>query len=273
MDTQTFYEKLDNMFAERRFNQIEKFISSVLTDAENSGEYELAVAACNELGGFFRATSRYEEGIVLYQKALEYLEILGLENSENYATTMINYATILNFSGADEEAIRAYEKATRILKICGIEADYRTATLYNNMSSIYCKKGELQTAAVYLNKAMLILENLSESEIEIAITYSNLANIYRKAERLDEAEAAAKKAISGFIEKSGDSDVHYAAAVCALAEVYFAKKKYEEAADLFDIVAKLTERDYGRDNDAYRTIMHNVQLCIDKMGEQSKQND
>ena len=261
MRTETFYQELDRLFAEKKIAQVEPFLQQTLAEAEAENAYDLAVAVCNELGGFFRALSRYEEGVALYEKALRYLKELGMENDENCATTLINYATILNLAGRSDAALERYEEAIRMLRSCGIEADYRIAALYNNMSGLYQKKSDLYTAAAYLKKALLILEQLSESEIEIAITYSNLANVYREIGWLDTAQEYAEKAVQLFSEVSGDRDVHYAAAVCALAEVHFAQEQYADAAALFVTAAKLTQRDYGTDNDAYRTISHNLQLC------------
>ena len=265
MRTKTFYQELDRLFAEKKIAQVEPFLQKTLAEAESEGAYDLAVAACNELGGFFRALSRYEEGIALYEKALRYLKELGMENDENCATTLINYATILNLAGRADAALERYEEAIRMLRSCGIEADYRIAALYNNMSGLYRKKADLYTAAAYLRKALLILEQLSESEVEIAITYSNLANVYREIGRLDTAQEYAEKSVRLFSETSGDQDVHYAAAVCALAEVHFAQGQYADAAALFAAAAKLTERDYGTENDTYRTITRNLQLCDEAM--------
>ena len=263
--TKNFYQELDRLFAEKKIAQVEPFLQKTLAEAESEGAYDLAVAACNELGGFFRGLSRYEEGIALYEKALRYLKELGMENDENCATTLINYATILNLAGRADAALERYEEAIRMLRSCGIEADYRIAALHNNMSGLYRKKADLYTAAAYLRKALLILEQLSESEVEIAITYSNLANVYREIGRLDTAQEYAEKSVRLFSETSGDQDVHYAAAVCALAEVHFAQGQYADAAALFAAAAKLTERDYGTENDTYRTITRNLQLCDEAM--------
>ena len=268
--TETFYQELDRLFTEKKITQVEPFLQRTLAEAEAEGAYDLAIAVCNELGGFFRALSRYEEGIALYEKALRYLKELGMDKDENCATTLINYATILNLAGRADAALERYEEAIRMLRSCGIEADYRIAALYNNMSGLYRKKADLYTAAAYLKKALLILEQLPESEIEIAITYSNLANVYREIGRLDTAQEYAEKSVRLFSETSGDQDMHYAAAVCALAEVHFAQEQYADAAALFVTAAKLTERDYGTENDAYRTIARNLKLCDEVLAEKKE---
>ena len=82
---------------------------------------------------------------------------------------------------------------------------------------------------------------------------------------MEEAEEYAVKAIALFRQQAGDSDVHYAAAVCTLAELYFAKNSYEEAGKLYAEAMRLIARDYGTDNGNYRTLEKNYLLCQKKM--------
>lgn len=77
MKVENFFEKLDNLFVSKQIDQVEPFIKEVLDEAEAEKDYGLVIAGCNELGGLYRALSRYEEGIELYQKAIAYLEELG----------------------------------------------------------------------------------------------------------------------------------------------------------------------------------------------------
>lgn len=267
ISVEKLYETLDELFAEKKTEQVEPFLKNILDTAEKDERYGIAVAACNELGGFFRMTSRYNEAAELYDKALQYLEYIGAGRGQDFATTQINYATTLSMSGRYDEALDMYNAAIIFFDTHGIETDYRAATLYNNMSSIYQEKGDTDTAARYLKKALSILENLEESNIEIAITYSNLANLYIKTDNIEEAEKYAEDAVVMFKENSAEKDVHYSAAICTLGDVYFAKGDYEKAADLFETALKFIERDYGKDNDNYKTALTNMLLSIRKKQE------
>ena len=86
----------------------------------------------------------------------------------------------------------------------------------------------------------------------------------RRMNRRYTAEEYAAKAIALFRQQAGDSDVHYAAAVCTLAELYFAKNSYEEAGKLYEEAMRLIARDYGTDNENYRTLEKNYLLCQKK---------
>lgn len=99
MNIEKFYATLDGFFAEKKIDKAELFLKETLREAEAEENFGLIIAAYNELGGLYRVLSRYDEGMPLYEKALESLRRIGDAESENYATTLINYATILSMSG------------------------------------------------------------------------------------------------------------------------------------------------------------------------------
>ena len=134
------------------------------------------------------------------------------------------------------------------------------------MSFLCQDLGDYPQAQEYLEKALFILKGLEESESEIAITYSNLANVYLATGQMNEAKVTVKKAIDLFISESGDSDVHYAGAVCTLGEIYYKEADYDKAATLFKEAMKLTERDYGTDNMSYAVLCENLALCLKAAG-------
>ncbi len=259
-----FYEKLDRFFEEKRYDEVEPFLKETIRFAEEKGDKGLAISACNELGGFFRVLSRYEEGSDLYEKAIVWLKELKAEESDAYATTLLNYATTLSLSGEFEQALGKYEEALKLFTGKGESISYPVASVYNNMSLAYEGKGEPEAALEYLYKALKILENLPQSEIEIAITYSNLANNYLKLGDISKGEDYALKSVEKFRKTCGDRDVHYSAALSTLGEVYFEKADFPKAGELFSEALRLLERDYGRDNDGYRKTEENIRLCREK---------
>ena len=261
MNINEFYNTLDTFFAEKKISEAEKFLLDCLAKAEAERDFALVIAASNELGGIYRVLSRYQEGAALYEKALDALRKTCDAEGENYATTLINYGTILSMAGKFQEALERYNDAVKTLQMQGIEGDYRMAALYNNMSGLYQKKGDLNAAATYMHKALLIIKNLRDSEAEVAISYSNLAGIYIRLGNLEDAEKYARQAVRDFRQMSGDRDVHYSAAVCTLGEVHFAKGEYEKAEELFSDALGLIARDYGKDNDSYRVVERNLKKC------------
>lgn len=264
MDMQNFYNTVDRLFAEKKAAEAEDFMVKALVQAESDGNAAAVFTICNELGGFYRAVSKYEKGLPLYEKALQIIGDLKMEGSSAHGTTLINYATMCTIKGDKEKALQLYEKAADIFTCPGCEADFNLATLYNNMSFVCQDVGDFVRAEKYLLQALGILKTLNDSEIEIAITNTNLASLYTAGGRMKEAKEVLQQAVSLFLENGGDRDVHYAAAVSALGDLYYLEADYGAAAAQFTKALKLIARDYGTDNDNYRTIERNLQLCQER---------
>ena len=270
MEMNNFYYQVDRLFEEKKLNEAEEFMKETLAQAEAESDAGAVITVCNELGGYYRAVSRYSDGISLYEKALKLMRDMGMARSEHYGTTLVNYATTYTMAGDTIKALNLYTEAAEIYAEAGLGADYRLATLFNNMSFLCQDLEDYPQAQEYLEKSLFILKGLEESEIEVAITYSNLANVYLAMDRIDEAKVSVKKALDLFIGESGDSDVHYAGAVCTLGEIYFKEADYEKAAALFRESMKLTERDYGEDNLSYAVLCENLALCLKELGDEEE---
>ena len=249
MDINQFFTRLDALFANKEMQQAEIYMKESLQTAENTGDFGSAIAICSELGGYYRMLSRYDEGSALYEKALGYLKQLGLSGSEHHATTLMNYATTCTLTG---------EK--------GLTADYRMATLYNNISSLYQDLEDFENAEKHLQLALSVLENLTETEAEVAITYTNWAQLCLATTRLEDAEEKVQLALTSFEKAGGDSDVHYAAAINVLGEILYAKGEFAAAINQFKKAMELTERDFGDDNASYAVLCGNIARCYKDLG-------
>ena len=263
MDINGFYYQIDQYLKEKKLQEAERYMRETLQQAEAACDLGAVITVCNELGGYFRALSRYTEGVELYERALACIDQLGLAGSEPHGTTLINYATTCTMTGDREKALSLYTQAAEILGKGGPAPDFQLATLYNNMSGLCQDMGQLEQAEEYLTQALYILKTLSDSEIEIAITYSNLAGLYLSMgpDHLDEAKVSVKKALDLFIAESGDTDVHYAAAVATLGQICYLEGAYDKAAALFEQAITLTRRDYGDDTQSYAILCENLAQC------------
>lgn len=267
MDINQFFTKLDALFADKEMQQAEIYMKESLETAEQTGDFGSAIAILSELGGYYRMVSRYDEGSALYEKALGYLKQLGLSGSEHHATTLMNYATTCTLTGEKEKALGFYQEAAEIFSAKGLTADYRMATLYNNISSLYQDLEDFENAEKHLQLALSVLENLTETEAEAAITYTNWAQLALASKRLNDAEEKVQQAFTFFEKAGGDSDVHYAAAVNVLGEIYYAKGEFAAAMDQFKKAMELTERDFGDDNASYAVLCNNASRCLKQLGD------
>lgn len=266
MDMNVFFYEVDQLFAEKKLDEAEEYMKNALAQAEEECDAGAVISICNELGGFYRAFSRYSEGVPLYEKALQCIHDLGLDGTEHHGTTLVNYATTITQMGDIQKALALDTEAAGIFASAGFALDYRLATLYNNMSFLCMDLGHYEEAETSLNDALYILNTLDDTEIDVAITYANLACVYVAMNKLAEAKVTVKKALDGFIAESGDTDVHYAGAVCTLGEIYYKEEDYEKAAALFEKAMELTRRDYGDRTQSYAILCRNLAACYEAMG-------
>lgn len=238
-----------------------------MNTAEDSGDLRSATAICNELGGYFRKLSRYEEGAALYEKALAYIEQLGLSGSEHHATTLINYATTCTQAGEREKALSFFQKAAEIFAEKGLTADYRVAALHNNISSLYQDAADLPNAEKHLRMALSVLEGLEGTGLEAAITYTNWAQLCLAADRLADAEEKVLLALGAFEKAGGGHDTHYAAAVNVLGKINYTKGDYPAAIAQFKEAMDLIQQEFGDGNMSYAVLCDNTARCYRQLGD------
>ena len=65
MDMNKFFYDLDQLLADKKFAEAEEYMKDGLKKAEEECDAGATISICNELGGYYRATSRYAEGIPL----------------------------------------------------------------------------------------------------------------------------------------------------------------------------------------------------------------
>lgn len=267
MDINGFFTKLDTFFANKDMQAAEAYMKESLNAAEDSGDLSSATAICNELGGYYRKLSRYKEGAALYEKALAYLEQLGLSGSEHHATTLINYATTCTQAGEREKALSFFQQAAEIFAEKGLTADYRVATLHNNISSLYQDAADLPNAEKHLRMALSVLEGLAETGLEIAITYTNWAQLCLAADRLADAEEKVLLALSAFEKAGGGHDTHYAAAVNISGKINYIKGDYPAAIAQFKEAMDLIQQEFGDGNMSYAVLCDNTARCYRQLGD------
>lgn len=265
MDLNKFFYDLDELMSRGVSEEVVAFIQDAMEKAEEADDKKALVAIYNEAGSLCRDFSKYEDGEKYYKKALSLIEELNAQGSESHGTTLINYGTCLGNWGKYEQATEMFGKAVTVLTNLGMNNDYRMAALYNNLSWIAQEKGELEDGEEYLNKALLLLKEIPDSEGEQAASYTNLANLYWAQGLLEEAKVTLIKAVNIYKEQvylRGEG--RYAAAISALANIYFSEGDYEKCAALCKEALKEIEKEFGR-NDAWQIVAENLAEAESKM--------
>lgn len=258
IDINKFYYDLDEINRSGDAGKAVEFVQSAIETARKEHDQRALIAIYNEAGGLFRDFSKYDEACRCYDSALAEIEDLGALNSESHGTTLINYGTCLGNMKRYDEAFDMFSHASTILVNLNMASDYRMAALYNNLSWTCQALGHDDDAADYLNKALLLLKAIPDSDGEQAASYTNLANLYWSKGMLEEAQVTLIKAVDIYKERADlRTEGRYAAAISALANIYYSEAKYEKAAALCREAMAELEKEFGR-NDAYHVVEENL---------------
>lgn len=263
------FEQLDSLFEQNKLEQVEPFLLSCLEQAKEEREFGIYISVGNELIGFYRSTSQFEKAFAISEDVLLLLEELQLEETEHFATTLLNAATAYRAAGRYEDALRDYTRALKIYENTLQPEDYRFAGLYNNISLLLEKLNENEKAAAFLERAISIVEKQADSRMELATSKTNLALIYFKLKENEKAEALLEEAIRIFQENGENTDPHYSAALAGMGEAYFHMGRLQKALEYYEQSLAEVEKHFGR-NMSYALLCGNCAAILRKLGEHQK---
>ena len=266
MDINSVIAGLDNLFAQKKIKEAENYLSENLNRAKEENDKGAVLILLNEQIGYYRSISRMAESLKAFEEAKEYIKIMELTGTEHEATTLLNGATALRAAQKNAEAMEEYLRVEEIYKKTIESKDYRFAGLYNNMSLLYSALEQYRKAGEKLQQALEVLKALEYSEIEQAITYTNMAVNFGKLQEKEAMKTALKKALQLFEEYTDNKDAHYAAALSGLAGVYFEMGEWIEAAKLYQRVCE-DIRSYFGENEAYAVSLENLAVVYRTMGD------
>lgn len=271
METGNFFRELDSMLKAGMVKDAEKYMIGSMEQAIREEDLPFLLSMANELGGIFRVTNRLQEAKKIYGIALELIRLLGLENTEQHGTTLLNLGSVHTESNEPTEAMRLYEKAEMIFRHAGLDRDYCMAALYNNLSHARDQLGEPEKALACAEKALTIIQNLKGFDTELATTHTTLASRYSKMLQYDEAWNHLKEAEKIFLRQPGKPDAHYAATLNSLGEICYRRDSNNEAAGYFERALEIIRENYG-ENQSYREVSANLAKVRDEIEDREKGN-
>lgn len=272
MNIDEILKKLDGLFADEKLEEVEPFLLSCMRQAKAGDEYGIYISVGNELIGFYRSISRYEEAFVVAEDVLLLMEELQLEGTVHFATTLLNTATAYRAAGRYEEALGDYRRALEIYQRDLPKDDYRLAGLYNNISILLEKLDENEKSALFLQKAIQIVEKQPGSRLELATSRTNLALIQLKLNRLEEAKKLLDAACRAFEEDGGITDAHYSAALAGQGEVCYRQGGLERALGYYEHALFEVEKHFGR-NQGYGLLCGNCSLVCRELGRKAEADE
>ncbi|MCM1537295.1 MAG: tetratricopeptide repeat protein [bacterium] len=264
-----FYQTLDDLFAENALAQVEPYLMASLAQAKEDEDWQAYIAVCNEMIGFYRSISQHEKAYQASEDVLLLMEELQLEDTEHFATVLLNSATAYRAGGRYRDAYEQYMRAAAIYESLIPPEDYRFAGLYNNMSMLLEAMNENAQAAALAEKALAIIKKQPDARMEEATTLTNLALIDFKLLKTEEAERLLTEAAAIFEEADGQTDAHYSGALAGLAEAAFRREDYARALSLYDKACEEVAKHFG-ENASYAILSENCAAVCERLGENAR---
>lgn len=269
MDIDRFFAELDSYFDQNDMAGVDAYLTASLQTAKEEEDYAAYISICNEMIGFYRSVSAFEKAYAAAEDVLLLMEELKLEDSEHFATTLLNAATAYSAGGDLAQALRLYRQAVQIYGRILPADDYRWAGLYNNMSIMLEKAGEDREAVETAKKALAIIEKQEGSEAQTATTLTNLALVYFKLSENEEAKRCLARAIDLFERGTGEPNEHYSGALAGMGEACFRDGAYEQALTYYERALEDVKRHYG-ENLSYGILCENCAAVCESLGNEAE---
>lgn len=272
MDINVFFTKLDTLFQENKIAEVDPFLRASLEQAKEEEDYAAYISICNEMIGFYRSISEFKKAYDAAEDVLLLMEELQMDQTEHFATTLLNTATAYRAAGNFKQAYVYYEQALRIYEGLIAPDDYRYAGLYNNMSILLEKMERNEEAIAFAKKALAIIEKLDQGEMETATTLTNLALLCFKVSEYQEAQALLERALTLFEQGGDQTDAHYSGALAGIGEAWYHMKDYEKSLQAYEKALQEVEKHFGR-NESYAVLCENCAAVCGLSGKKERQQE
>lgn len=246
IDAGRMLTKLDEYFSHNDYDGAQRHLRYWLGEAEIGNDKEGELLIRNECMGLYRKIGKKDEAYENLEKAVALLDEIGLEGTEIYGTTLLNAATVLKTFDESEKALDYYKRAEAAYEKRLEKGDRKFAGLYNNMGLALADLKRFDEALNCYEKAKNIMSAISDGKLDEAITYLNMADLYREQYGLgDGAESIAQcveKAEELINDESTERNGYYAFVCekCAPSFLYYGYFAFAE--ELKERAKKIYER-------------------------------
>ena len=190
--------RLDEYLARKDYAAAERHLDYWMAEAEMTSDKRGMLSMANEQIGLYRKMNIKERSLKACDTAITLADEMRLDESITMGTTLINAATAYKAFGKAEKAMPLYEKAATIYEKRLAENDAKLGALYNNTALTACDLGDFERAEELFTKALGIMAKVENGELEMAITYCNLADLIAAEYGVEEGE----ERIDEYLEKA-----------------------------------------------------------------------
>jgi len=168
--------KLDEHLYKNDYVAAERHLLYWLTEATAAKDYHTELLMQNELMGLYRKTGKKEQALSAADTARTRIAELGISQQVGAATTLLNCATVYKAFGMAEQGIELFESAREVYERELEKNDNRLGGLYNNMALALVDLERFDEAKELYVRAIEVMESTQNGDLEVAITYLNMAS-------------------------------------------------------------------------------------------------
>lgn len=217
------------------------------------------------IGGCYIEMGQIDQALDYISKALEIKKSFEGERAVDVGLCMHNmaliYSDLKNYGSS-----LAYELgAVSIFEEIYGEKHPKTTACYMALGNLYKDVDSLKLAEYYTFKALSIYRKYSHNSIDVAKCYGNVANLYTKMGRFDDAIDYNKRSLSLLKEKLGDKHPVVAMVYTNMGTTYLAAKKYEEALKSAHKSLDIFEKVFGVNHPYSEQVIRNIAEIERKM--------
>lgn len=233
IDINTLIAELDYLLSKNDYNAARDFLEKWVEISQNQNDNKALFSLCNECIGLYRKIGDKDNCYKYCAKALDLLKALNIESTVTGATAYTNCATAYKAFGEADKSIPLFEKAVTLYKKLLPENDPKLAGLYNNFALSLVDLKDFERALKLYEKAINVLEHNPFFNLEQAVSYLNMANLYEAEKGLENAceeiDVLLDKAQRVLDEKYSENDGNYAFVCekCAPTFGYYGRFLYE----------------------------------------------
>lgn len=186
-------DKLDVYLNRNDYTAAERHLEYWLSEANMCHDMRGKLTILNEQIGLYRKNGKKAECLAAIAEALALADLLHMEQSVTYGTTLINAATGYKAFGKAADALPLYRKAQTIYESRLDSDDGRLGGLYNNMALTLTELKDFSEAEKLFHKAIKVMQNQENGALEVAITHLNLADLIAAGSGLEDGEKEIEK--------------------------------------------------------------------------------
>lgn len=169
-------DELDRLLGHNDYAAAQAHLENWIRKSQARGDMSVKLSLLNEMMGLCRKVGKRDEAYDAAEGALALCAELNLSGSVTEGTTCVNAATVYKSFDDADIALPLYRRARSIYEQRLDRYDSRLGGLYNNMALALVDMRDFESAYELYRRALEVMSNNRYGQLEMAITYLNMAN-------------------------------------------------------------------------------------------------